>query len=127
MLSLSSVSLLHWHISSRALHIGDTGNNRVRMVNLSTGVISTIAGNGVAGNSGDGGIGSVAELNQPIGVSEDGANNLYIADSQNGSIRELAYSSNYTSGAISTLISGFVLTNDVSPGYYGNIVFSDPF
>jgi uncharacterized protein (TIGR03437 family) len=69
------------------LFIADTVNNRVRKV--SKGTITTVAGNGVGGFAGDGGLGTTAEINFPTGVSVDGAGNLYIADLNNARIREL--------------------------------------
>ena len=57
----------------------DGGNSRVRKIDT-TGKISTIAGNGTFGNSGDGGPATEAELEQPWGVLYDSAGNLYISD-----------------------------------------------
>ena len=80
------------------LFIADLGNSRVREVNLSTGVITTVAGNGTAGNSGDGGQASAAELGQPSGVAVDSAGDLFIADAGYNRIREV----NLATGVIST-------------------------
>jgi hypothetical protein len=71
------------------LYIGDTANQRVRLVTTSTGIITTAAGNGTAGFSGDGGLATSAELHLPIGVVVDMANNLYIADTMNDRIRKV--------------------------------------
>jgi sugar lactone lactonase YvrE len=68
------------------LYIADSGNNRIRMVNTS-GIISTVAGNGSAGYSGDGGSATLAQLNGPSGMTVDGKGNLYIADTGNNRIR----------------------------------------
>jgi len=65
--------------------ITDPGANRVREV--SNGVISTAAGKGIAGYSGDGGLAIAAKLNRPYGVAVDASENLYIADSTNNVIR----------------------------------------
>jgi sugar lactone lactonase YvrE len=62
------------------LYIADMENNRVRKV-ATDGVISTIAGAGVAGYSGDGGPATAARLNKPLKVAVDVAGNLYINDS----------------------------------------------
>ncbi|HEY2384676.1 MAG TPA: hypothetical protein VGK48_26165, partial [Terriglobia bacterium] len=70
------------------LYIADTTNARIRMVNGS-GVITTIAGNGIAGNTGDGGPAASAELNQPEGIVADSSGNLFIADSGNQRVREI--------------------------------------
>ncbi len=66
--------------SAGNLYIADYGNNRIRKV--SNGVITTVAGNGTAGFSGDNGPATSAELNMPGGVAVDSAGNLYIADTQ---------------------------------------------
>src|SRR6266446_7058503 len=63
-----------------------------------TNVISTVAGTGTAGNSGDSGPGTGAQLNNPFGVTVDGAGNLYIADWLNNLVRKVD-----TSGVITTV------------------------
>jgi hypothetical protein len=68
--------------------IADTQNNRIRKV--SNGVITTIAGNGFLGYSGDGGPAPSAELNQPFGVAVDASGNVYIADSENYVVRKVS-------------------------------------
>ncbi len=70
------------------VYISDFLNNRVRMV-TPAGVISTYAGNGVSGFSGDGGPATSAALSQPAGLAVDGAGNLYIADSNNSAVRKV--------------------------------------
>jgi hypothetical protein len=77
------------------LYIADTGNNRVRTV--SNGVITTVAGNGTYGFSGDNGPAASAQLAYPAGVAVDSAFNLYIADSENNRVR------NVSSGLITTV------------------------
>ena len=79
------------------IFIADADNNRIRKVNTS-GVISTIAGNGIGGYSGDGGPATSASLSTPIGVAVDGLGNIYIADFVNNRIRKVD-----TSGVISTI------------------------
>ena len=64
--------------SAGNLYIADTGNNRIRKV--SNGVITTVAGNGTQGFSGDNGPATSAQLTIPSGVAVDSAGNLYIAD-----------------------------------------------
>ena len=71
------------------LFIGDIGNNRIRRVDAGTGTITTVAGNGTAGFSGDGGPATAAELNAPDGVALDGAGDLFIADLGNNRIRRV--------------------------------------
>ena len=70
------------------LYIADSQNNRIRKVD-STGTITTVAGTGAFGFSGDGGPASEAQLYSPHSVTVDGAGNLYIADSGNHRIRKV--------------------------------------
>jgi hypothetical protein len=81
------------------LYITDANNNRIRKVNSETHVITTVAGDGIAGFSGDGGPATSAELNFPDGVALDGAENVYIGDARNNRIRKL----NVTTGVITTV------------------------
>jgi sugar lactone lactonase YvrE len=62
------------------LYFADAGNNRVRKLDRASGVVTTIAGNGVSGFSGDGGAAVAASLDGPTGVALDPAGNLYISD-----------------------------------------------
>ena len=64
------------------LYIADAGNNRVRKVTPGR-VVSTVAGNGISGFSGDGGAATDARLSSPYSVAVDAAGNLYIADFSN--------------------------------------------
>ena len=68
------------------LYIADTLNHKIRLV-TSVGIITTIAGTGTAGSSGDGGAATAAQLNQPYGVAIDALGQLYIVDSGNHKIR----------------------------------------
>jgi hypothetical protein len=70
------------------LYIADQFNHRIRKVDAN-GVITTVAGTGVAGFSGDGGPATQASLNLPIGVAVDTAGNVYIADTLNRRIRKV--------------------------------------
>jgi hypothetical protein len=72
------------------LYIADSHNHRVREVAAATGVIATIAGTGVAGFSGDGGMATVARLDLPTALALDSAGNLYVADSGNHRVRRIA-------------------------------------
>ena len=71
------------------LYIADTINHRIRRVDASTGLISTIAGNGVNGFSGDGGPAIDAEISFPAGIVVDGSGRVYFADESNNRIRVL--------------------------------------
>ena len=83
--------------SSGNLYIAAYHNNRIRKVSTS-GVITTVAGNGTVGFSGDGGAAASAQLYLPSGVALDAAGNLYIADKGNNRIRKVS-----TSGIITTV------------------------
>ena len=71
------------------LYIADTNNNVIRKVNLTTGSIATVAGNGSPGYTGDGSAATAATLNSPEGVTVDTAGDLYIADTNNNAVREV--------------------------------------
>jgi hypothetical protein len=71
------------------IYIADKNNNVIRKVNT-LGVISTIAGTGVAGYSGDGGAAISARLNQPYGVAVDNTGTVYISDNGNNVIRKVS-------------------------------------
>ena len=75
--------------SANNLYIADFGNNRVRKVS-SGGTITTVAGNGLQGYSGDGSAAVNAQLTGPIAVTVDGQGNLYIADSGNNAVRKVS-------------------------------------
>src|SRR5258708_1388390 len=70
-------------------YIADTSNNRVRKV-TAAGVISTIAGNGIAASSGDGGLAIQASLNVPGDVAVDRQGNVYISESGGLRVRRIA-------------------------------------
>lgn len=74
--------------ASGNLYLADVRNNRIRRVD-SSGIISTVAGNGMAGFGGDGGLAAEAQLNQPLGITLDNQGNLYIADTLNNCIRKV--------------------------------------
>ena len=74
--------------SAGSLFVADALNNRIRKV--TNGVITTVAGSGTQGFSGDNGLATSAELNYPSGVAVDSAGNLYLADSSNNRIRKIS-------------------------------------
>src|SRR5437879_2175397 len=75
--------------SSGNLFIADTENTRIRRVDAATGIITTVAGNGSFGFSGDGGPATSADLNFPTGIAIDSSGNLFITDSLNNRIRRV--------------------------------------
>jgi uncharacterized protein (TIGR03437 family) len=88
--------------SAGNLYIADTMNNRI--LEVSNGVITTVAGNGTQGFGGDNGPATSAQLAQPRGVAVDSAGNVYIADTFNNCIRK---------------VSGGVITTVVGTGAQG--------
>jgi len=80
--------------SSGNIYIADQENHRIRKVDGTSGLISTVAGTGTYGYNGDGITATTAELGYPIGVAVDSSGNIYIADYQNHRIRKV----NGTSG-----------------------------
>lgn len=118
------------------LYIADSDNHRVRRVSPG-GTITTVAGTGHAGFSGDGGAAAAAQLNTPYGIAVDSAGNLYIADLGNARVRRVA-----ADGSISTIAGGGTVGGAQSDGhlateialkaprnvvvdYYGQIYLSD--
>jgi uncharacterized protein (TIGR03437 family) len=83
--------------SAGSVYIADRNNHRIRKV--SGGVITTVAGNGTQGFSGDNGPATSAELNYPQGVAVDSAGNVYIADTYNQRVRKV-------SGGVITTVAG---------------------
>ncbi len=79
------------------IYISDTGNNRIRMISPA-GIITTIAGIGRPGYSGDGGPAASARLNRPTGVALDSSGRIYISDCYNQRVRVID-----ASGVITTL------------------------
>ncbi|HEY1206842.1 MAG TPA: NHL repeat-containing protein, partial [Bryobacteraceae bacterium] len=90
------------------LYIADTMNNVIRKVAAATGIITTVAGNGTAGYSGDNGPATKCQLNMPESVAVDGAGNLYISDYGNSVIRKVV-------GGTITTVAG-----NGTPCYWGD-------
>ena len=116
------------------IYIADRGNNRIRKV--SNNIITTVAGIGIQGYSGDGGMAIEAKLNSPSGIDCDADGNLYIADTDNNCIRKVQ-----NDGTISTIAGygceGFIGDNGpakqaalnhprrVKVDFFGNIFIVD--
>ncbi len=86
--------------ASGNLYMSDQQNQRIRKVNTS-GIISTIAGNGTAGHSGDGALATLATIKNPMGLAFDAAGNLLFIDYENNVIRKID-----TLGIITTFAGG---------------------
>jgi sugar lactone lactonase YvrE len=71
------------------LFIADTENHRVRVVDLATGIIDTVVGDGTAGFGGDGGPARAASLQRPFGIAFDAVGDLFVADTLNNRIRRV--------------------------------------
>ncbi|MGH2768213.1 MAG: NHL repeat-containing protein, partial [Actinomycetota bacterium] len=99
--------------SAGNLYIADTFNHTIRKVNLTTGILTTIAGTGTAGYSGDGGPATSAMLFFPHDVAVDSAGNVYVADSNNQRLRRVDPSGVITTVA-GTGTGGF--SGDGGPG-----------
>jgi sugar lactone lactonase YvrE len=111
------------------LFIADDGNQRIRMVTPG-GVISTVAGNGTGGYSGDGGPATSAELYYPSGVAVDTAGNLFIADFDNQRVRMVTGVASVTTFFPQVAVGGgsdtlFTITNTGSTAASGNLILTD--
>ena len=92
------------------IYIADSSNSRIRKITRSTGIITTIAGNGICGFSGDGGPGTAAMICFPEGVAVDQNGNVYLTDTSNARVRKVD-----SSGTIQT-----VAGTGSFAGYNGN-------
>lgn len=95
------------------IYLADSYNNVIRKVTVSTGVISTVAGNGYGaglgygGFTGDGAAATSARLSLPSGVTVDGSGNIYICDTQNHRIRKVTTSTGNINTIAGTGTAGF--------------------
>ena len=122
--------------TSGNIYIADQSNNRIRKV-TSAGIISTVAGNGTAGFSGDGGAATNAEIQTPMGVAVDAAGNVYISDTYNARVRKVT-----SGGTISTVAGNgtfgesgdggaainaeFYYSHQIAVDSAGNLYITDP-
>jgi trimeric autotransporter adhesin len=84
------------------IYISDNSNNRIRKITKATGIITTIAGKGKLGFSGDDGLADSAEIDYPFGLTVDDTGNVYFADEGNNRIRKIQKST----GIITTFAGG---------------------
>jgi len=89
------------------VYIADLFNSRVRKVDAVTGIITTVAGNGTGGYSGDGGAATSAEINDAEYIAIDCQDNLYISDSNNERIRKVAAGTGIITTIAGIGINGF--------------------
>jgi sugar lactone lactonase YvrE len=88
--------------SAGNIYFTDTNNQRIRRVDHSTGVITTVAGNGNVGSSGDGGPAIAASFSFPSGIALDSSGNIFISDTGNSRIRKVDSST----GIVATVAGG---------------------
>ena len=94
--------------TSGNIYIADSQNNVIRMVNVDTNIITTVAGiGGSIGYSGDGGVATSAMLNYPYGAAIDAAGNIYIADYNNCAIRMVTKSTGIITTVAGTGTQGY--------------------
>jgi len=93
--------------SAGNLFIADTGNNKIRKISAQTGIITTVAGSGQQGYSGDNGAAKSAELNAPSAVAVDQAGNLYIADNRNNVVRKVSAATGIITTIAGTGVAGY--------------------
>jgi len=86
--------------ASGNLFIADSGNYRIRKIDVATNIISTVAGNGVGTFAGDGGLATSASLWVPVDIHVDSVGNIYIADRDNHRIRKV----DQATGVINTVV-----------------------
>jgi sugar lactone lactonase YvrE len=104
------------------LYIADEYNQRIRRVDATTGAITTVAGNGTAGNAGDGGLATSAELYYPSNIAVDATGNIYVVDYLHARIREVAASTGIISTVAGNGTSGYTgdggiaTSAEISPG-----------
>ena len=89
------------------LYIADRNDCCVREINAATGIITTVAGNGNSGYSGDSGQATAAAIGYPYALATDAAGNLYLADENNDVIRKVNFASSVISTVAGTGAAGF--------------------
>lgn len=101
--------------SAGNIYVADTGNNVIRKIDAKTGLISTIAGTGIRGTSGDGGPATSAQLDSPYAIALDKSGNLFVLGRNNVPMRKI----DAANGIISTIqFSGMSLAFDPAGNLY---------
>jgi hypothetical protein len=94
-------------LSGGNLFVADISNNRIRKINLSTGIITTIAGTGSGGYNGDGILATAAQINIPSALAFDSNGDLYFTDRSNSRIRKITTSTGMISTVAGTGTAGY--------------------
>ena len=115
--------------------VADSANNRIRRISASTGIVTTIVGNGTRGPSGDGGPATAAGIYWPEGIALDQAGDLYVSEAGAGRIRRVSAASGFIStiagggscgdggAALSAILAG---PTGVAVDRVGNVYLADP-
>lgn len=93
--------------ASNNIYIVDEGNHRIKKVNASTGIITTVVGTGTAGYTGDAGLATAAQLNAPTALALDGFGNIYISDNGNNVVRKVTVATGVITTFAGTGVAGF--------------------
>ncbi|MBS1599498.1 MAG: hypothetical protein JST75_14830 [Bacteroidetes bacterium] len=103
-----------WHVAvdeqSGDIYVNDQANYRIRKIDARTGIINTIAGNGIMGNSGNGGPATQASFTEPVGVAVDQDGNVFISDQ----VLMQIYRVDKKTGLIN------VIAGNGTPGFFGD-------
>lgn len=113
----NNINKIRWY--SNCFYICDTDNHAIRKYSFSTGQVTTIAGDGTSGFSGDGFPATAAKLNSPTSIAIDSLGNIYIADYGNTRIRKI----DVATGNINTVAS--VNCYDICVDNSDNVYFTD--
>lgn len=108
--------------ASGNMYITSDANSVIRKVNAITGIITTVAGNGISGYGGDGGLAINAQLNHPTSSAIDSLGNIYISDTRNYRIRKV----NVTTGIITTIAGTGVWGGSGDGGLAINALLGEP-
>ena len=122
--------------ASGNIYIADGNNQRIRKVDAITGIITTVAGNGIAGYSGDGVLATNTQLNNPSYVAVDPTGNLYIGDGINYRIRKVDATTSMITTFAGNGTAGFsgdhgpataaqVMASAIACDAFGNLYLSD--
>lgn len=126
-------------IGAGVLYLADSGNDRIRAIDLDAGTIETVAGNGIRGYTGDGVLATAAALNSPddVTATEDGRR-IFIADTRNHRVRHVPFDTNaietfagngsptFTGDRIDAGAVGLDSPSAVTTGPFGFLFVSDP-